>query len=263
MKIYSTQPPAKPIGFDYPELILGATFPKLQRFEWHDLQWGSWKELKNFLMRHKTLKSVNIQIATTSILSTIAENCKQLEELQMKCSRVAALKSLLTLDHLKKLTIHCNGKNVTNFIKKLNCLKFLEFLELLAADADCEFIPALSKLKMLQVLRVRNCSGLNNLNPLGDLDRLKELAVVLYGLGHIGGLAHVDGLLLIKRLNNLTTLKLDIESFEMNKKLYQQIVDIVRERPERSQRTLQIFCCFPINIKYDGYQPQIVKLDKC
>lgn len=257
-------------------IILENVFPKLERFVLEQTYFNNDdSELNLFVSRHEGLKELSLKGIDNdrpTLLTAIANNCKSIEELRIESAASDAreypseyekeLQSILTLNNLKKLQIECARVNVTKFIQELPKLNSLEFLELYHAHADEGLIPALAQLKNLNVLRLSHCKDLKYLKPLGDMKQLNELSIRLH---HSIDEITFDLVQMIKGLVNLK--KLTFESngtFDLDKRMYLRIVDVVRERPGFSPSSLEIETDAlndgVVDMQFDGQNNEIVKL---
>lgn len=267
---------------DYTEdtgMIFENRFPKLERFKYEKM-YDNYDDynLEVFVSRHKALKTFSMKSFDddcTTLLHTIANNCKDLENLRIvgdgrsnPADYVKALNSLLALSKLKKLKIKCAEVNVTEFIQKLTELNSLELLDVWHAKCDAAFVPALMQLKNVNVLRLSYCQKLNDLNAFADLEQLSELSMFIHALTDE---VKLDLVQLVKRLTNLKKLTLGMDdamdvTFTIDKRLYLKIVDIVRKRTGREPASLEINTDRVeddvVESQFDGGNNKVVQLQK-
>lgn len=187
----------------------------------------------SFILRHQNLKLLRMwnSMDVSSLLQLIADNCKRLEDLE--CSIIGSL-DLSNFGHLRKLKIDCKYRSVMA-VQGWNNLTFLESLSLYYAEVDSQLIPTLSQLQSLQVLRLHKWTGHLNLNQLVNLHQLTELKLI-----RDKDDLDLDLVLLIKRLQNLKVLTIKVRQFEFDLNMYLRIVDVVKERPDKSKLTFKL-----------------------
>lgn len=258
-------------------MIFENKFPKLESFKYQK-NYEDYEDydLETFVSQHKGLKAFsmgNYQADCSTLFPVLAKNCLDLEKLIITGGHssdsahdyVTALKSLLALKKLAKLKIKCDKENVTEFIQELPQLSSLEFLELWHVQSDAEFVLALSKLKNLKTLRLRGCNHLPNVISLANLEKLTELSIILPGSTTVVDIK-IDVVGLVKRLPDLKKLVIGLHSFKVDRRMYLQLVNVVRERSGRLLSPLQIEAFSiereVVDLQLDGKNNEFVKLVK-
>ncbi|XP_037049811.1 uncharacterized protein LOC119084081 [Bradysia coprophila] len=232
------------------EALFQHTFPNLEVFTGDTTSY----KLKNFISRHKKLKTLSLSLQDHSdLLPTIADNCSELKILvictgrfdsypvqqgnshyypiryKMPVTRIASLK------HLEFLQI----AYVQNPLECIQQLHHLESLKELIFESKCgssRFMSALSQLKTLEMLHFFCSDKCVDFTPLAKMDRLKDL---LISSSH-GKIANLNLVYMVSRLTNLEKFHIYMfPDFEIDDKTNAELVD-ARSKMIGPRRKLEI-----------------------
>lgn len=150
------------------------------------------------------------------------------------------LNNLSALTELKVLKLNCAKHSVSQLLETfVTNGVHLEHLELANGPMDTPTFESILKLNSLTALKFNEMADITNSRIYAFAQKLKllrEFAIKSYGnIGLFGFNA------MVRDINSLSSLKIDIPDFQMNLETYQGMLNAVQKREERNRLEITIY----------------------
>lgn len=201
-------------------------------------------EKLSFLKHHRGLKELTIWDDEGGMISEfIADKMNSLTKIRIK-SKVKCTKTCISLskmEHIKKLILHCRSdswneekkdENYSSFLSGWVSIESIEYLDMTNVFVNNLVIEAIGKFKKLRELKLdfEKCSKCFVILRLEPLESLSQLTVLkMEGPWHI---PDSDLVSLVKKLEKLRSLSLNLMYFAHMDKVYDGITEIVHNRKQ-------------------------------
>ncbi|KAG4068774.1 hypothetical protein HA402_002465 [Bradysia odoriphaga] len=240
------------------QAIFESSFPKLEKFDYKSGAVDDYNNIRDFIMRHRNLKTFRLDTDDNDYLKILAAGCKNLTNLKIRLDTKLylhplpyrrphpnmsdSLKSLANFQHLKELTIDCSGYDAaTKLIRVLPQLsQSLECFHVEYFSGSLSLIPAVVQLKNLRIFRLHGHNGTVDISRMGELTELVELSFIDVEV------KKVDLIKMVNSLVNLKKLKFYVNDFKITNELYAQLLHVLKQRKPDFQH-LEMYCCTAID----------------
>lgn len=198
-------------NFEPIELLpLNYKFSKLESFTFkHELRPMYTTFLKSIFSTENQLKKLNFMgpfSASGKEIPLLSKNCSQLEKLyiHLKCVTPKRFEHFQQFQHIKKLKINCDNRNISKFFINFKSVELLEYIELENGRIDQHLFDSFYKCTKLRTLCLLEMTALHL--HFVDLCNLKQITELI--LKNVNGLKNDILIELVDGLNRLEILTL-------------------------------------------------------